>query len=303
MPLFSVLERLLRGVPAERFDGPAAWWSAHAGTSAGLSPFERAVLGGARADRIAWAFAAGYESALAALVPDRDGTRSAALCATETTGAHPSKITTRLEGDALTGEKTYVTLGHAADDLLVLAKRGERADGSVDLALVEIARSAAGVRLTSLPETPFVPEIPHVSVQFESARVARVLPGDGWSAYVRPFRTVEDLHVHASFLGYLVARGIEWGLPRPRLERAVSTLASLAALATEPPSSPGVHVALAGAIASTRDVVAALDADGAWSLAPEADRERFTRDRPLLEVAGRARVERLARAWTKLSTP
>lgn len=301
MAFATLLERLLRGVRPVPADDASAWWRAHREATATLPVFGRAVLGGARADRLAWAFAAGYEAALATLVPDRDASRTAALCATETGGAHPAKITTRLGEDGrLSGDKTFVTLAESADDLLVLARRGTMPDGKADLVLVEIASDTPGVTLGALPQMPFVPEIPHASVRFAGARVGRVLPGDGWTRYVKPFRTVEDIHVHAAFLGFLVARGLDWGLPRPPLERAVGAIGTLAALWDDDPSSAGTHVALAGVIATTRDVVLELDRADAWSKAPPEDRERWARDRPLLEVAGRARAERLARAWEEL---
>lgn len=304
MPLAELLERLLRGVPATTIDGPRAWWAAHQAATASLAPFDRAVLGGARADRLGWAFAAGYEAALAVLVPDRDPTRSAALCATEPTGVHPARIATSIDAEGcLSGDKTFVTLGDEVDDLLVLARRGTRDDGTADLVLVELAKQGAGVSLTPLGTTPFVPEIPHASVHFDRARAGRVLPGDGWTGYVRPFRTVEDLFVHAAFLGFLVSRGVAWGFPRVALERTASSLASLHALVAEPPASPGVHVALAGVIGSTREIIAMLDREAAWASAPADDRARFERDRPLLDVAGRARTERLGRAWQKLGEP
>ena len=55
---------------------------------------------------------------------------------------------------------------------------------------------------------------------------------------------------------------------------------------------------VAGLLAETRALVEQLDA--ALPRAPEAERLRFVRDRPLLEVAGKAREARRARAWQRL---
>ena len=40
---------------------------------------------------------------------------------------------------------------------------------------------------------------------------ADLLPGDGYDIYLKPFRTIEDIHVHAALIGYLVgvARRLE----------------------------------------------------------------------------------------------
>ncbi len=51
-------------------------------------PLEAAVRGGARADRVGYAFAAGYQAALRALFPLAPG-QLGSLCATEAHGAHP----------------------------------------------------------------------------------------------------------------------------------------------------------------------------------------------------------------------
>src|SRR6185436_13084691 len=59
-------------------------------------PAERAAWGGLVADRLGYAFVAGYASALARLAPGI-ATR-AALCVTEEGGGHPRAIKTTLEG-------------------------------------------------------------------------------------------------------------------------------------------------------------------------------------------------------------
>ena len=53
-------------------------------------------------------------------------------------------------------------------------------------------------------------EIPHAEVGLDRVRVeaSAVLPGDGYADYVKPFRTIEDAHVHCALLGYLVARHV-----------------------------------------------------------------------------------------------
>ncbi len=292
----AVLEELLgspdRAAPEPlRTDDVATWWAAHRDLAKDCAaPWEAAVRGGARADRLGFGFAAGYEAALWRLLPDHDRTKSAALCATEAGGVHPRAMNTRFEGGGLDGEKTFVTLGTHAEELLVLAREGGD-DERPALALVRVSAAADGVVLTPLPATPFVPEIPHASVRFDGARGER-LDGDGWADHVRPFRTIEDIHVHAAFLAWLVAAGRRWGFAPEPLERALSILLGLEVLSRADASAPATHLALAGAIDATRGVVDACD----WDRAPEMDRTRWERDRRLLDVAGKARAARREKA-------
>lgn len=301
-PSADFLSAVLSPASPLRTEDVSTWWDAHrAGASRERTPFESAVLGGASADRLAWAFAAGYEAALARLLPERNTSLAAALCATEKGGAHPRAIATTFVDGVLEGEKTFVTLGSLADELLVLAKagRGESLDGHAELVLVSVARETEGVILRSLGDLPFVPEIPHAEVRFDAVRGAVRVPGDGWRDHVRPFRTIEDVHVHAAFLAFWIAGGRRWGWPSAAAEHGAALLVSLAGLSVADPSSPSTHIALAGVIAATRALV--TEHDASWASAPEVDRARWQRDRPLLEVAGKARALRLARAWERTS--
>lgn len=291
---------LAPGPPIEAADAVLFWAAHRRALSAAIDPWEAAVRGGASADRLGYAFLAGYEAALGSLLPGRDRSRSAALCATERGGAHPRAIAAVIEDGALSGEKTYVTLGEHAEELYVLARTGTRGDRA-ELALARVPRAASGVLITPLPAPPFVPEIPHAAVRFEGVRELEVLPGDGWADYVRPFRTVEDVHVHAAVLAWLAATAARHAWPRELPARALSLLLALRELSRADPSSPAVHVALAGAIALSRALVS--DLEPSWEAAPSEERARWQRDRGLLEVAGKARALRLERAWQALSSP
>lgn len=259
------------------------------------TPFEAAKLGGAHADRLGFAFAAGYEAALFRLLPERDRSKLAALCATEKGGAHPRAIATTFIDGSLRGEKTFVTLADRAEELIVLASAGSDGDRN-RLVLVRVPAKARGVTLSPLPAAPFVPEIPHASVRFEGVTDVEVFPGDGWIDYVRPFRTVEDIHVHVALIAYLIAAGRRAGWARDPIARAYAILASLEALSPADPSSPRTHLALAGAIDLSRALIAELD----WSHAPDEERMRWERDRFLLDVAGKARALRLEKAWAAI---
>ena len=65
---------------------------------------------------------------------------------------------------------------------------------------------------------PFVPEISHGTVAFSDVPVdsGSILPGDGYSEYIKPFRTIEDLHVFAAILGFIFRIACLFRWPRDR---------------------------------------------------------------------------------------
>jgi alkylation response protein AidB-like acyl-CoA dehydrogenase len=267
----------------------------------------RAILTGdpaAAADGVAGAFLSGYRAALARLIPNLPAGRAVCLCATESAGAHPRAIATRLEPDGdgfrVTGRKQWVTGGPLADLLLVVASTGVDATGKNRLRLVQVDARAPGVTIEPMPPTPFVPEIPHAQVALDRVRVAAdaLLPGDGYDRYLKPFRTVEDIHVHAAVLAFLLAAAVRRDLPRPLRDELAAALVLARALAGAAPLAAETHVALAGALAQAQrlaaQVRAALPAED--SLGPLLDR-----DLPLLQVAGKARAARIEAAWAALS--
>lgn len=303
-----VLHRLLTTPPEPHaVDSLSAWWVAHqAATSGVTSPCDRALLGGFFADRIGYAFAAGYQAALSALVPALGAYPGASLCATEERGNHPRSIETTLTphaegGFTLEGHKRWATLATFASCLLVVARTGDDAQGRPVLRVVRVAANAPGVTLEEMPPAPFVPELPHAQVHLADVRVGdeAVLPGDGYARYLKPFRTVEDLHVHAALLGHVLALGRRHGWAAELLERIALHVVATRALSIEPADSPATHVALAGEIAERggllAEVATLLDA-----LPPEI-RERWQRDRALLGVAGKAREARRLKAWERLT--
>src|SRR4029079_2530372 len=99
-----------------------------------------------------------------------------------------------------------------------------------------------------MPEPPFTPEITHDEIELDNVQVRDedLLPGDGFDLYVRPFRTIEDVHVSAALFAYLIREARHHALPRSLAERLAGLLVGLRALSSEPPSAPEVHIALAG---------------------------------------------------------
>lgn len=93
--------------------------------------------------------------------------------------------------------------GGAAADLLVVAGSTGVVDGCNQIRMVIVDRAARGVSLSPMPPVAFVQEIPHSIARFDAVRVdpAQVMPGDGYTTVIKPFRTIEDIHVVGAVLG------------------------------------------------------------------------------------------------------
>ena len=284
-----------------------AWWPGQVALCARLPhPIDAAIAGGFAADRLAWAFCAGYQAALRALVPDLPADSLVSLCVSEAAGNHPRAIETSLLPDperpggfVLDGHKRWTTLGPDSALLLVAARAGAAAPGErIVLKLARVRSRAPGVALRAMSEIRFIPEVAHAEVDLARVAIAAgdVLAGDGYARYVKPFRTIEDLHVHAAVLAYLLreARRLQW--PHAWVAHVLANLYALCAIAQQDASAPATHIALAGALAGGADLI--HEAEPFWeAAASDGAALRWQRDRALLSVARTAREKRLARAW------
>lgn len=279
---------------------PDLWRAYAAERSAGRPPLESAVRVAARADRLGHAFAVGYPAALEHLVP---GVKlPCALCVTEAAGNSPRAIATTLEasgdGYRMDGTKTFVTFGTLAQSLIIATKAGEKPDGRPDLAVVHIPATRDGVALEELPPTPFMPEVTHARVTLASVEVrgAERLPGDGYLAYVKPFRTIEDLHVVAATLGYVFGLARRVGGAHGLLAELSAHLVSLAGLRGGEPLDPRIHVALHGCYERVVEMLGGSDFRQLLDAASDSERARWERDAKLLSIAQKAREARFASA-------
>ncbi|MCK6548953.1 acyl-CoA dehydrogenase family protein [Myxococcota bacterium] len=300
--MHAVLDPILAPGPIEVFEDVERWWPAHVDATAHLdAPIDRAIVGASRVDRLGFAFAGGYRAALDALVPALPRDHLASLAATEAGGAHPRAIQTTLARDDaglfVDGHKQWVTLGRAGGVLLVVARLPDVTGPHPSLRVVRVDAQAPGVHVEPLPAAPFVPEIPHAKLVLDHVRVATedVLPGDGYADYLKPFRTIEDLHVHAAVLAWLAAVLVRVDGPRALVEALVASVVTARALAREDPRAPAVHVATAGLVDAATRLVA--DAEPIITGLGGALAERWVRDRALLAVASKARAQRRERAW------
>jgi hypothetical protein len=255
------------------------------------TPYARAVLASARADRAAMAFVSGYQAALAQLLGDHG---LAALAVTEAEGNHPRAVKAELDPErgTVSGTKTFLTLGHHADTLWVVARDRSLTGHRPRLVVARLAAGGPGQQLTEGPATPFVPEVGHAVLVLHDAPVAEIREGDGYDEVVKPFRTVEDLHVLGALLGYALGAVGRQGGHEPWRAAALSMVVAGASLAAERPTDTAVHLALSG----LWDQAAAHLAATPW---PDAHRDRWQRDRALLQVAHGARRRRAERAWDR----
>ncbi len=309
--LSAVVDRALRARSPAAQPELAHWWSRHralCARHAGAAPIVRAVAGGADADRAGWAFAAGYQAALRALVPALPDDAIAAFCVTEADGNSPRAIRTVLaprsgaHGFALSGEKRWSTLGPASSILLIAAREGASAEPAARpvIRLVRVDGAAPGVRFETMPPTPFVPEVPHARLHLDAVAVAGgdVLPGDGYARYVKPFRTLEDIHVSAALLAYLLAQASQRRWPSAWRERAAALLFGFGGLAAADPASAATQVALAGTLAAMQMLTQEVPA--LWPPGGDEAASRWQRDARLMGIAASVRERRLVRAWERL---
>lgn len=284
------------------------WWPRWRAIAARhRDPVERAIAGGGDADRLGWAFAAGYQAALRALLPALPDDVIAALCVTEAEGNQPKAVRATLApegaGFRVSGEKRWTTLGPEGGLFIVIAREAGSPEERPALKAVLLRSGAVGLSILPMPPTRFVPEVPHARIRLENVRVEPldVLAGDAYARYVKPFRTVEDIHVHAATLAYLLAEARARSWPAGWIERAAAALQALKGLAALDALAPETHIALAGALAIGEGLVE--EADRLWAAQQDEAAARWRRDRELLGVAGKARELRLAAAWRALDAP
>lgn len=308
--MHAAITHCLHATPAvPATDTLAQWlpaWRQRVAT--GADPMTLALHGGFAADRMAWAFAAGYQAALRALLPGCGPDEVLALCLTESTGNRPRDLrcTATPQPDGrwlLQGEKSWSTFGTAATTLLVVAvQAGAEPAAHPQLLALRVSPGAPGVMVDGQAPTSLVPELPHARLALNGALLppeAR-LPGDGFSDYGKPFRTLEDQYVSAAILAWLLREARARGWPEGLRERLTATLAALATVADAPPDAAATHVALAGALAWARALHA--EVQPLWAATPDDPAaQRWLRDAKLLGVAGTARVARAARAWERLA--
>ena len=256
-----------------------------------VTPFELAVAGGRRMATPGLAFLVGYQAALRMLWPSAPPSLGA-LCATEQRSLRPADMQTRLSDLRLSGRKDFVTAGDAADWLLVAA-RSEEPGEKPRLSLAVVYPGEPGVRVEKLPALPLMPDISHGRLHLDGA-LCELLAGDGWDAYVKPFRSLEDVYVLSAMTAWLYGVGQDSGWSQPLLLRLLALVAGCAEASRQPPNNPAGHVLLGGLFAQFDALKSEIDqalAEGnpEWA-------QMWQRDQSVMQLAAGARAKRLAKA-------
>jgi len=189
-----------------------------------VTPFELAVAGGRRMATPGLAFLVGYQAALRMLWPSAPLSLGA-LCATEQRSLRPADMHTRLTDLRLSGRKDFVTAGDAADWLLIAA-RSEEPGETPRLSLAVVYPGEPGVTVEKLPALPLMPDISHGRLLLDGA-LCELLAGDGWDAYVKPFRTLEDVYVLSAMTAWLYGVGRDSDWPQTLQLRLLALLAGV----------------------------------------------------------------------------
>ncbi|ATB64517.1 acyl-CoA dehydrogenase [Pseudomonas mosselii] len=258
-----------------------------------VAPFELAVLGGRAMATPGLAFLLGYQAALRVLWPSAPASLGA-LCATERRSVRPADMHTRLDGLRLSGSKDFVTAGLDAEWLLVAA-RHEGPGEAPRLQLAVVFPGEPGVSLEALPTLPLMPEVGHGRLLLKEA-ACELLAGDGWDAYVKPFRSLEDLYVLAALVAWLYGVAQECAWPQGLRLRLIGLLAGCAEGSRQCPDSVACHLLLGGLFAQFQGLRGEIDQ--ALAAGPGHWAQLWQRDQGLLALAGVARDKRLAKAWS-----
>lgn len=261
-------------------------------TLGNVTPFELAVAGGRRMATPGLAFLVGYQAALRMLWPSAPLSLGA-LCATEQRSLRPADMHTRLTDLRLSGAKDFVTAGDAADWLLIAA-RSEEAGATPRLSLAVVYPGEPGVTVEKLPALPLMPDISHGRLHLDGA-LCELLAGDGWDAYVKPFRTLEDVYVLSAMTAWLYGVGQDSDWPQTLQLRLLALLAGCAEMSRQPPNNPAGHVLLGGLFAQFDALKTELDqalseGDPQWA-------QMWQRDQAVMKLASGARAKRLAKAF------
>lgn len=256
-----------------------------------VTPFDLAVAGGRMMATPGLAFLVGYQAALRMLWPSAPLSLGA-LCATEQRSLRVADMQTRLHDLRLSGRKDFVTAGDAADWLLIAA-RSEAPGDDPCLSLAVVYPGEPGVRVEKLAPIPLMPDISHGRVFLDNA-LCELLAGDGWDAYVKPFRTLEDIYVLSAMTAWLYGVGQDSDWPQALQLRLLALLAGCAEVSRQAPNNPCGHVLLGGLFAQFEGLKAEINQ--ALAEGPPQWAAMWQRDQAVMDLAAGARGKRLAKA-------
>ena len=210
------------------------------------TPIDKAIIGGFTCHQFSFAFMSGYQAALEQMFPFVAPNELKALCVSEEKGGHPKSIQTILKDNIVTGLKTYVTAGTEAEHLLVLCKTEEMINDRPVLKMVYMPRQVSGVEVTNF-ELPFMKNVKHGRLALTETKIEadQVLKGDGYNDYTKPFRTLEDICVSASYQAMLLRQAVDNNWDDNLRDQLLLNIYTLKNLLKLPPSDQETHLLLA----------------------------------------------------------
>ena len=270
--------------------------AAQAGDSHYMTAIRRALC----SDRPAFGILSGHQAAMRTLLPGLPAAGIVAFCASEARGAHPRYIETSLEetekGLTLTGQKRWASLAPSADHLVIIATRG-RSEARNQLVPVLVDANRSGIGMSLLDAPGLAPEILHAVVDLEAVQVHEedVLPLDGYTEAVRPFRSYEDLYIAAALQACSLRHGLDFGWPEELVEDILACLLAMTALAGGSLVSPLTHIGLA----SVARMAAQLNERKRpyWHETPGG--EHWVSETSAPPVAAKAKARRREVAWER----
>ncbi len=269
------------------------------------APVDRAISEGFLSDRLAYAFSAGLQAAFYCLLPELEKDAIFSFCVSEKHGSHPSKIKTSLkkipssEMWCINGQKQFVSCALYADQLLVAASKGAGGKKGNILKIILVKSNIKGLKIESMGNIPFIPEISHGLITFDNVIVdlSQILPEDGYEDYIKPFRTIEDICIYAGLLGYLFKAACKFYWSQKIKEQILFLLTGIRSLSFSDFKDPVVHITLGGFECQLNSLINELSQY--WN---KEDKEhiRWHRDHIILNIAGNIKSKRLAAAWQNI---
>jgi acyl-CoA dehydrogenase len=195
LPVAAAIDEFLRGeLSVQEAPDEGAWHKAwHDLGLHTLPPLESALRGGIGADRLSWAFVAGYQGAIRYVFPSVPHQGWAAYAATEDKSKPATALTTQGDGFLLNGHKSWVGQSRHLDHLLVTA--GDQC--------VLVPAQASGVHLSHRENSKFLNAMSQGYGDFEAVEVAAGAVFD--SDHMREFGRREPRFVMLAGTGYLLA--------------------------------------------------------------------------------------------------
>ncbi len=265
--------------------------------------FARLVRSACVAGTQANAVISGHQVAIRRLFPVTPDIAITAFCVSETRGPHPRYIQTQLResasGYTITGEKMWGTMAPPADVLYVAASLGE-VDGQNQLRMVGVASGHSSITQVPLPPEREAGDVPICDLKFDATPVleGHVFAEDAYTAFIKPFRLLEDVYSTLAMQIVLYRLGAQTGLSHAQREDLLALIVQGHAVTdTDMASSASILLITSYLRASQRHwrdmrTEATAQVSAGWQFG-----------RPILKVAERARTQRRSNAWTALGEP